>query len=623
MTPDELRTRFLSFYQERGHAIVPSVPLVPENDPTTLFTGSGMQPMLPNLLGEPHPLGTRVCDSQKCLRAQDIEDVGDNRHTTFFEMLGNWSFGDYFKQEQLTWIFTFLTQELRLEPHRLYVTVFSGDASLGLPRDHEAIKLWQELFSTIEMPAPVVEHPDTVGMGDGRIFLYGVAENWWSRAGAPDAMPVGEPGGGDSEIFYDFGPEHQFHEQSPWRDQPCHVNCDCGRFLEICNNVFMEYQKTAETEYAPLPSKNVDFGGGFERLLAAQNHDPDVFRTGVLFPIIQELEQLSGRAYGDDSQTTRSFRVIADHFRAAVMLAADGVLPGNKRQGYILRRLIRRSLRYARMIGIETSLAEVVVPVVSRIYGASYPVVAEKSQIISTTLAGEERKFAAALKRGLREIEKHDELTESIAFELYQTHGFPFELTQEIAAERGEMLDLELFEAERQRHAVASRSVSAGTFKGGLADQSELTTAYHTATHLLHAALRQVIGASVEQRGSHITGERLRFDFSHTAALTDEQKAAVETLINGWILADLPVTREELSKQDALASGAIAFFIDKYPDQVSVYTIGSDPDTDWISKEFCGGPHVARTGEIGKIELYKDTALGAGVRRVYARQVSD
>jgi len=625
----ELRAAYLAFFEERGHAILPSAPLVPDNDPTTLFTGSGMQPMMPYLLGEEHPKGKRLADSQKCFRSQDIEEVGDNRHTTFFEMLGNWSLGDYFKHEQLEWFFSFLVDRVGLDPQKIYVTVFAGNPELDIPADEEAVARWQELFAQRGVSASVVKDAAENGLQGGRIFYYSEKKNWWSRAGEPAKMPVGEPGGPDSEVFYDFGSELGLHESSVWKDQPCHVNCDCGRFLEIGNNVFMTYQRTA-AGFEPLAQKNIDFGGGFERILAAHANNPDVFMTDIFQPIIAYLEKLSSKTYQSDEtlDTTRAFRVITDHVRAAVMLAADGVLPSNKEQGYFARRLLRRAIRYAKLLTIEQAFLSDLVPVIADLYQDAYPEIKAQQASIAKAFAEEEQKFATALRKGLKEIEKIETLDGQLAFQLYETYGFPFELTQEIAAERGQTISQASFDAARQAHADASRQASAGKFKGGLAEHTEITTQYHTATHLLHAALRQILGNHVQQQGSNITNERLRFDFSHHAALTEDQKQQVENKINDWIAAALPVSKELLPKEVALESGAIAFFREKYPDEVSVYTIGKnhhgpagDADTGWISKEFCGGPHVENTTKIGQIKLTKEQSAGAGVRRVYLELV--
>jgi alanyl-tRNA synthetase len=630
MTPDQLRDAYLQYLAQRGHAIVPSSPIVPENDPTTLFTGSGMQPMMPYLLGEEHPKGTRIVDSQKCFRSQDIEEVGDNRHTTFFEMLGNWSLGDYFKEEQLEWFFDFLTTDVGLDPNKIYVTVFGGAPEIGIPQDTQAIELWKKLFAEKGIDADFVANPEEQGFAaGGRIFAYPASKNWWSRAGEPKNMPVGEPGGPDSEVFYDFGADLQLHENSEFKDEVCHVNCDCGRFLEIGNNVFMTYHRT-EDGFEPLKQKNIDFGGGFERILAAKNENPDVFTTDIFKPIIAQLEQLTGKSYSK-KEFQHGFRVIADHVRAAVMLAADGVYPSNKEQGYFARRLLRRAIRYGKQLGIDVMFLESLVPVIASIYANSYPEIVEQQDKIAAIFATEEKKFNRTIEKGLREFKKltDKKLTAKDAFTLYETYGFPIELSIEEATQEGLEIEEgieEKFAAEKEKHAQASRSASAGAFKGGLADQSENTIKYHTATHLLHAALRNIVGTHVQQKGSNITGKRLRFDFSHTEALTEEEKQQVIDQVNAWVAADLPVSKNIMEKQVALDSGAIAFFIEKYPDEVTVYTVGNNPEGNkddlengWISKEFCGGPHVEHTGEIGKLELFKEQSAGAGVRRVYLR----
>ncbi|MCB9801259.1 MAG: alanine--tRNA ligase [Pseudomonadales bacterium] len=619
MKANELRQKYLDFFEQQGHAVVPSAAMVPENDPTTLFTGSGMQPMVPYLLGETHPKGSRIADSQKCFRSQDIEEVGDNRHITFFEMLGNWSLGDYFKKEQLRWFFTFLTKETGLDPEKLFVTVFSGNDELRIGRDDESVELWKELFSEVGVVATVGEDPETEGLKDNRIFFYDEKKNWWSRAGVPANMPAGEPGGPDSEVFYDFGADKRIHEKSEFKDEVCHVNCDCGRFLEIGNSVFMQYQKQEDGSFKELSQKNVDFGGGFERILAVIDDSYDVFTTEVFSPIISKLEEISGKKYGKSTEVNRSFRVIADHVRAATMLAADGVLPSNKEQGYFSRRLLRRAIRFGKMIGIEQAFLADIARVVAEMYSKPYPDVQKKLDRITLAFASEENKFQKALERGLRELEKIEKVDGEVAFKLYETYGFPFELTQEIASERGDSVSQEDFDEAKKMHAEASRQASSAKFKGGLADHSEQTTRYHTATHLLHAALRKVLGTHVQQKGSNITHERLRFDFSHSAPLSEEEKKQVEDQVNEWIVRDLPVRVQTLEKQAALDSGAIAFFVEKYPDEVTVYTIGTDPDSDWISKEFCGGPHVTRTGEIGPVEIFKEQSASAGVRRVYLR----
>lgn len=644
LTPNQLRQLYLDFFAGKlaaaktpipmaPHAIVPSSPMTPENDPTTLFTGSGMQPMMPFLLGEKHPKGVRIADSQKCFRAEDIEEVGDNRHTTFFEMLGNWSLGDYFKTEQLTWFFTFLTDPtmVGLKPERLYVTVFGGNAELNVPRDDESVAIWQNLFAGAGITATAVENAKEHGMQGGRIFFYDEKKNWWSRAGVPANMPLGEPGGPDSEVFYDFGADLKLHENSEFKDLPCHVNCDCGRFLEIGNSVFMKYRKTA-TGFEELAQQNVDFGGGFERILAASQNERDVFNTAVFAPIMTVISTASGQAYLESEQKA-SFRVIADHVRAAVMLIADGVLPGNKEQGYVVRRLIRRAVRHGKMLGIERPfMAELVAPLVE-LYREAYPLLGERAAMIAESLAQEEAKFLRTIAKGLKEFDKappvvtaegksdgQQYLSGELSFKLYETFGFPLELTIEEAKLRGIVVPSDInqtFTTAKTAHQDASRTATAGKFKGGLQDQSVVTTKYHTATHLLHAALRQVLGKHVSQKGSNITVERLRFDFSHPEAITPDQLAAIEKQINEWIKADLPMTKTMMAKQAALDSGALAFFVEKYPDEVSVYTIGK-PDEAWVSRELCGGPHVTHTGEIGAIKIVKEKAISAGVRRIYA-----
>ncbi len=615
----ELRQNYLDFCEGNGHVIIPSSPLVPENDPTTLFTGSGMQPMINYLLGAKHPKGDKIADSQKCFRSQDIEEVGDNRHTTFFEMLGNWSLGDYFKKDQLYWYFEFLTKNLRLDPQKLYVTVYQGNPTLGIPKDEEAIRLWQELFTAHGIDAKVVDDADKVGTSGGRIFPYG-DKNWWSRAGAPEKMPVGEPGGPDSEVFYDFGEKLGLHEQSVWKDQPCHVNCDCGRYMEIGNSVFMQYIKT-EQGFEPLPQKNIDFGGGLERSLAAVNGDPDVFKTDLFTPVIAVIEKISGKKYQEEAV---AFRVIADHMRAAVMLIADGVFPGNKDQGYFVRRLLRRAVRYGKKLGINQNfLGELVQPVVE-IYSTAYPQVRDQAEQLQQAVVQEETKFLRTLEKGLREFEKTTdqtkELTAQLAFTLYETYGFPLELSLEeatVKALKVEPAIEEKFQTVKQTHADKSRTASAGKFKGGLQDHSEVTVKYHTATHLIHAALRKLLGETVSQKGSNINGERLRFDFTYGTAVTPAQLKLIEDQVNTWIQADYPVVKKIMAKEVALAEGALAFFIEKYPDEVSVYQVGNDQET--VSKEFCGGPHVTHTGEIGQIEIFKEQSASAGVRRIYAR----
>ncbi len=619
MTGNELRRRYLQFFQAKKHQLIPSASLVPENDATTLFTGSGMQPLVPYLLGKEHPLGQRLVNAQKAFRSQDIEEVGDNRHTTFFEMLGNWSLGDYFKREQLTWFFQFLINEVGLDPKRLYVTVFAGDEKFGLARDHQSAEIWQELFARQGIDAPIVAQPLN-GLNQGRIFYYPAEKNWWSRAGEPGKMPLGEPGGPDSELFYDFGPDLGLHENSAWRNQACHPNCDCGRFLEIGNSVFMQYLKT-KNGFTLLPKKNVDFGGGLERILAAANNEPDIFKTDLLWPIVSRLMDLSARSYVDQDQF--AMRVIADHVRASVMLIADGVVPARKDRGYFVRRLLRRAIRFGHQLNIQGHFLSQLVPTIVEIYQAHYPDLSDKLPLITQVITDEEIKFHQALDRGMKKIAQLGKIDAQVSFYLYETFGFPFELTAEIAQEHGWTIDQKMLTKLKKAHQQQSRTASAGKFKGGLVDRNQTTTKFHTATHLLHAALRQVLGNQVEQRGSHITRERLRFDFSFHRALTDEEITRVEQLVNQWITADLTVYHQILPKEVALKAGALALFSEKYPDKVSVYTIGHDLKDDYISKEFCGGPHVTHTAEIGApLKIKKEKSSAAGVRRIYMSYAS-
>ncbi len=623
MTLSELRSAYLEFFKDRAHAVLPSASLLPENDPTTLFTGSGMQPMVPYLLGQPHPQGRRLVDSQKCFRAQDIEEVGDNRHTTFFEMLGNWSLGDYFKQEQIQWMFEFLFDKLKLDPSKFYVTVFRGNEALGIPRDEEAVKLWQDCFAKKGIEAKAVDFSDRDGMQGGKIFYYPEKKNWWSRSGVPSNMPVGEPGGPDTEMFWDFGAERKLHEQSEWANEPCHVNCDCGRFLEIGNNVFMQYQKTANG-FEKLPQPNVDFGGGLERVLAALNNDPDVFRTDALGQIIAKLEAFSGKSYDADPATTRAFRIVADHIRAATFIIGDprGVVPSNVGQGYVVRRLLRRAIREGRRLGV-TSFAATVSAIVIDTFSAHYTELAEKREFILSEIAKEEEKFSKTIEKGLREAERMLQggpLSGEQAFLLFSSYGFPWELTEEFVREKGMTVDRAAFESEFKKHQELSRTASAGAFKGGLADQSAETTRLHTATHLLHRALKNVLGDHVQQKGSNITAERLRFDFSHAQKMTEAELAEVERQVNEAIEKDFTVSCAEHTTEEAKATGALGYFEDKYAQvggKIKVYSVG-DEARGYFSKEICGGPHVEHTGELGSFKIQKEEAVSAGVRRIKA-----
>lgn len=633
MTAQEIRKKYLDFFKAKNHTVIPRANLVPQNDPTTLFTGSGMQPLVPYLLGEKHPQGTRLVNSQTCFRAEDMDEVGDNRHTTFFEMLGNWSLGDYFKEEQLGWFFEFLTDVVGLDPSKLYVTCFIGDQQTSVPKDTESAQIWKKLFATKNIEAKEIEIGSEAdgyqkGMQDGRIFYYDASKNWWSRVGQPANMGNGEPGGPDSEVFYDFGSLHD----EKW-GKLCHPNCDCGRFLEIGNSVFMAYKKTSQG-FEKLPKPNVDFGGGLERITTASINSPDVFKISLLKPIIEGLEKISSKNYENH---TESMRVIADHLRAAVFLATDGVMPSNKEQGYVLRRLLRRAIRFAFDLGIEQDLCAKVAPIITELYAPDFPEVSNQSKEIVEAFSREEKLFRQTLRHGLREFDKllmlkesktgekisdEHELTGEILFQLYDTHGFPVELSREEAFKQGipitenaDKVFQELLEEQRKR----SQTTSTGTFKGGLADHSEQVTKYHTATHLMYQALKDVLGKHVVQRGSNITSERLRFDFSHSEKVTPDQLGQIEDIVNQKIAEDLPVSWQEEETAEALktASGA---FGDKYGAKVKVYTIGDSAKP--FSREICGGPHVEHSGVIGEggkeFKIVKEEASSAGVRRIKA-----
>ena len=623
LTGSQLRQKFLDFYTARGHVVIPPALLVPENDPTTLFTSSGMQPLVPYLLGETHPSGTRLVDAQPCIRMEDIDEVADNRHQTFFEMLGNWSLGDYFKKEQLRWVFNFLTEEVGLDTNKLYVSVFIGDKNNHISKDEESIKIWKELFSEKGIDAKYVElfnegKGGELGMQGGRIFAYDVKKNWWSRSGIPANMPVGEIGGPDSEVFYEFT---QVKHNSAF-GKHCHPNCDCGRYLEVGNSVFIQFQKQEDGSFKPLPHNNVDFGGGLERILSALNNDPDSYRIDIFWPIIEALEKLVDKKYEKNQET---FRVIADHMKASVIMISQGLEPSNKQQGYVLRRLLRRAaVKLSKLDNTQkwnsTELIKTIVKPIINIYQDIYLNETRDLERVSEIIISEFTKFTQTLIKGVREIEKQDirQINGIFAFNIWQTYGFPIELTKELVEERGGSLNKQDFDQEFAKHQKLSRTASAGMFKGGLADQSENTIKYHTATHLLHQALRQVLGDHVQQKGSNITGERLRFDFSHPQALTVAEIQSVEHLINKTITQDLPVHVETLPYQEAVDLGAHSFFTDRYPEKVKVYTIGKS-STDYFSKEICGGPHVQHTAQIGLIKIIKETSAGSNLRRIYTQ----
>lgn len=647
MTVAEVRRRYLNFFKARGHVVIPSAPIVPGTDPTTLFTSSGMQPLLPYFLGKEHPEGKRVVDSQLAFRAGDIEEVGDNRHTTFFEMLGNWSFGDYFKQEQLPWIFEFLTSTdtgFGIDPKKLYVTVFAGDAQAGIEIDTEAIDLWQRLFKEKGIEAGLVNIGSEAagyekGMhGNERIFAYDAKKNWWSRAGVPASMPPGEPGGPDSEIFYDFGTPHD-----PKWGPNCHPNCDCGRFVEICNSVFMQFIKKEDGSFEELPKKNIDFGGGLERITMA-TVGPDIFLIDIFDTARGVLERRSSKTYGADLESTRSFRIILDHMRAASFMLTEQLTPSNTEAGYILRRLIRRSIREADKLGIKDAVLAEVASGFGAAYADAYPFVQAAAHRIKGELEKEEVQFRKTLTQGMRELEKHVKslvnpslnegftrlfISAEVVFMLYTTYGFPVELTEEIAKERGIEIDKEAVGELMQEHQATSRAGAAQKFAGGLADHAVETVRYHTAHHLLLKALQMVLGPEVHQRGSNITSERLRMDFSYAAKMTHGQIAEVEEIVNKKIAEAIPVVRTDMKREEAEKLGAEHEFGANYPDTVSIYSVG--PLEAAFSIEFCGGPHAENTSDLAsvrgpdgisrkdaKFKIIKEEASSAGVRRIRA-----
>lgn len=615
MNVNDLRKKFLDFFKEKGHAIIPSASLVPENDPSVLFNTAGMQPLVPYLKGQAHPMGARLADVQKCLRTGDIEEVGDSWHLTFFEQLGNWSLGDYFKQESIGWSFEFLTDErwLGLDPKRIYVTVFEGDADA--PRDEDSIAFWQAQFEVKGIAARIgtvgTDEPSTSAEGP-RVYAYGKAENWWPGATAKGLC------GPDTEIFYDTGLHHD-----PSFGDVCHPNCDCGRFVEIWNNVFMQFNRVEEAgALEPLPSKNVDTGMGLERTAAVLGRHASVYDLNSFQVLFSEIQELSGKVYGSSSEVDRSMRIIADHIRAATFAIGDGAIPSNVRQGYVIRRLLRRAIREGRRLGIRDAFCEKIASVVIGEFGTFYTELETGRDAILDAIRTEEHKFLETIEKGMRELEKilgAGPMTGEKAFLLYSTYGFPLELTEEIVKEHGAVVDHEAFQKEFEKHQELSRTASAGMFKGGLADDSEESKKLHTATHLLHAALRKVLGDHVEQKGSNITPERLRFDFSHPEKMTPEQIKEVENLVNDAIQKDLPVTCMHMSVDEARDSGALGFFEEKYKDiggDISVYQVGDDDA--YFSKEICGGPHVSHTGELGSFKIKKEEASSAGIRRIKA-----
>ena len=577
----EIRNKYLNFFKEHGHTIIPSAPLIPENDPSVLFTTAGMQPLVPYLLGEKHPSGTRLTDYQKCLRTNDIEEVGDNRHLTYFEMLGNWSLGDYFKEESIQMSFDFLTKELQIPVEKLSVTVFAGDEDC--PRDTVAAECWKK-----------------AGILDGHIYYYGKDDNWWI---------AGEEGpcGPDTEMFYDTG--------KPACGPDCQPSCDCGKYVEIWNNVFMEYFKDKDGNYSKLSQRNVDTGLGLERMTMLLQGKETPFDTELFKPVMDKLSELQ------KIDNIESRRIIAEHLRSSMMIISDGGRPSNVDRGYILRRLIRRMVRHMNKLQINLDEISTLIDINVENLKEMYPELEKNAETIKNVIIEEKDKFVKTLAHGEKEFEKEmnrakqsgkDKIEGNVVFKLYDTYGFPPEVTSELAKENGMTVDMKEFDELFKAHQEKSRLGSEQKFKGGLAEQNDTTIAYHTATHLLNAALKVVLGPETHQRGSNITTERMRFDFNCDHKLTDEEKQKAEDLVNEWIKEALPVTVEEMSKEEAVKSGAECMFIEKYPDIVTVYSIGN------VSKELCGGPHVKNTSEIGKFKIKKEEASSAGVRRIKA-----
>ncbi len=577
----EIRNKYLNFFKEHGHAVIPSAPLIPENDPSVLFNTAGMQPIVPYLLGEKHPLGTRLTDFQKCVRTNDIDEVGDNRHLTYFEMLGNWSLGDYFKEESIQMSFDFLTKELQIPVEKLSVTVFEGDDDC--PRDEVAANCWKK-----------------AGILDGHIYYYGKDDNWWI---------AGEEGpcGPDTEMFYDTG--------KPACGPDCQPSCDCGKYVEIWNNVFMEYFKDKDGKYSKLKQRNVDTGLGLERMTMLLQGKETPFDTELFKPVMDKLSELQ------NVDIIESRRIIAEHLRSSMMIISDGGKPSNVDRGYVLRRLIRRMVRHMNKLQINLDEISTLIDLNIDNLKEMYPELEANRKMITATIVEEKNKFVKTLVKGEKEFNKEMNnaktqgktmLDGQVVFKLYDTYGFPPEVTKELAEENEMTVDMAKFEELFKAHQEKSRMGSEQKFKGGLAEQNDVTIAYHTATHLLNAALKVVLGQDTHQRGSNITVDRMRFDFNCDHKMTPEEKQQTEDLVNEWIQAGLDVTVEEMKKEDAVKSGAECMFIEKYPDVVTVYTIGD------VSKELCGGPHVKNTSELGKFKIKKEEASSAGVRRIKA-----
>lgn len=623
MDTNEIRKKFFEFQAKNGHKVIQPAPLVLEGDPTTLFTGSGMQPLLPYLLGKDHPDGTRLCDSQPSMRMQDIDDVGDPRHTTVFEMLGNWSLGDYFKEEQIRNFFKFLTETVGLDPKRIYVTCFIGNEKYGIPKDTEAAEIWKKVFAEVGIDAKVAEigtaaEGDKRGIKEGeRIFFYDDHENWWSRGGGCESTPIGDPCGPDSEVFYDFGEDKQDVEKYGL----AHPASDGARFMEIGNSVFMQYRRLEDGTFEPLEKKNVDFGGGLERIAAAAIDSFDVFKISLMKPIIDHLEKISGKSYDNN---TDEMRVIADHIRGAYLLAAQGLVPSNKAHGYAMRRLLRRAILRALDLGISSNFLAEIVPIVADNYADLPDSILTHRESALETMLREENAFRKTLNRGLKELSKITKNNKILdgkdIFMLQDTYGFPMELSVEECYRQGIELSKDYvkeFENALAEQRKRSQTASKGMFKGGLEDHGEQTVKYHTSCHLLLAALQKIISPDICQKGSNITSERVRFDFNVDHKLTDEEKKAVEDQVNEWIEADLPVVFDEYDKEYARNTlKAHGEFWDKYPDKLKVYTIGDFDNP--VSREVCGGPHVEHTGVIGHFKIKKEESSSAGVRRIKA-----
>ncbi len=606
MTTEQLLRKFIKFYEDRGHKLVPNMSLVPDGDSTLLFVNSGMFPLVPYLSGQPHPLGKRLVNVQRSLRLDDIENAGNTiRHTFAFHMIGNWSLGDYFKDEQLPWVYEFLIEELKLDPNRLFATVFRGDANA--PKDDQSIEILKNIFNKYGIVAKEGE----------RIFAQGIEDNWWKRGDA-----VGELGGPDSEVFYYLGSGDGLGKNPAEYDT---------EFLEIGNSVFMQYFKTVDG-WADLPQKNVDFGGGLERIAMVVQGKNDIFETDTFWPIIQKIQNITGKDYKSDSETTKAMRILADHIRGSVFLAMDGVIPGNKDQGYVLRRILRRMVRNGRKLGINKNISVNLVGTVVDTCSWLYPELVSKRGLIENIFQEEEEKFSRTLDKGSVLVgkwlsENKDPSMEDLVgkgFDFYQSVGYPIEIFVQDLQDFGYKLDFptyeKMFQCRYQEHQVNSRSGAEQKFKGGLADASEETVKYHTTTHILHWALRELLGNGVHQHGSNITAERLRFDFNHAEKLSQDQLKGIEDLINTKVGADIPVHRVEMPKDEAEKSGALHFFNAKYGDTVSVYYLGENLSASF-SKEFCGGPHVTNLVEIPKVSIYKIESIGKGIQRIYLRFV--